>query len=195
MIRRFSIGIFLIGLLASAVPDLINYLMKAFEYDPMLQGRIKQVQEIAKNFPLMLFIFSLTFGAASIGTDYAHRRVGISGLVQFALLVPVGTWLIRFFLIIVSGALVKYGVSGTVSFYTTEIVSTLFLILMAQSVLGIEVGIGGYAAAAAISFATILLPGEPYRLTFIPAIYFTLIGGVISYYLAQHDEKIRRPGE
>lgn len=195
MIRRFSIGIFLIGLLASAVPDLVNYLMKALEYDPMLQGRVKKLQEIARHYPVLLFIFSVAFGAASIGTDYANRRVGFSGLVQFALLVPVGTWLIRFFLIIVSGALVKYGVSGTVTFYTTEIVSTLFLILMAQSVLGIEIGIGGFAAGAAISLAMLILPGEPYRLTFLPSFYFTLVGGVVSYYLAQHDEKVRRPGE
>jgi hypothetical protein len=121
------------------------------------------------------------------------RRCGPSGYIQFVLLGPVGTWLIRFFLLVVAGALTRYGVSSSSSYFAIEIVGTLFLFGVASSSLGIEVGVGGYLAGALITSAAIIFTAPPYNIELISTSYHTMIGAVLSFYAAQFEQKIERP--
>ena len=195
MIKKFNFGVFLVGIMAAAIPDLLNYLLKALAFNGVIQSQIRYFEEVARIYPWQLFIFAACFGITSFVTDTERRRVGLSGAIQFALLVPVGSWLIKFFLLIAAGALVKYGIGTDISFLVTEITVALLILAVAQGSLGIGVGALGYFAIAAYVAATILVPDKPVNFKVISSFYYTTIGAVLSFYMASYEEKWVRPGE
>lgn len=192
MQRNFSLFTFLIGVLASIIPDLVIYLTRVLQYNPMLHDYIQWLNDSGRNYPWQLLIFALAFGGAALATEHPSRHAGPSGFIQFLLLVPIGSWLVRFFLLIVTGALSRYGVSDSASYYVVESLASLFIYVLAAGILHIEVGIIGFAFAPAWAVAANVLSGPPHDLKFLSSCYFSMLGIVLSYYMAQSFEKIRR---
>lgn len=192
MQRKFSLATFLIGVIASLIPDLVIYLTKVLQYNPQLHEYIQWLNDSGRNYPWQLFIFALAFGGAALATEHPARHAGPSGFIQFLLLVPVGTWLIRFFLLIVTGALSRYGISESTSFYVVESLASFFIYALAAGILNIEVGIFGFMFAPAFAAVTIALSGPPHDLKFLSSCYFSILGIVLSFYMAQTFEKVRR---
>lgn len=192
MEKRFNLGIFLAGLLAGAVPDLVSYLMVLLENHPLFSTRIRYFREVSAALPWMLFIFSLSFALAAYATTAHRGRSTPSGAIQFILLVPVGTWLIRFFLLIAAGALTRYGVGIFVSTLAIEVIANITICAIAMAGLGIDIGIAGFAASALLAIVSIVFGHPPYPLTFVPRIYYTLFGAILSYYMAIDLIKVQR---